>query len=33
MKYAAEMGSSVKIRIPILMKIGSGVSKFAGRIH
>jgi hypothetical protein len=31
MKYAFEMGSSVMIYIPRLIKIGSGIQKFMGR--
>jgi hypothetical protein len=30
MKYAVEMGSSVVVYIPSLIKIGSGIQKFMG---
>jgi hypothetical protein len=33
MKYAAEMGSSVIIYIPSLIKICSGIRKILGGIH
>jgi hypothetical protein len=33
MKYAAEMGSSVKIYVPSFIKIGSGIQELIRGIH